>query len=562
MSDETLKAEIAALMQREMKSQRVPGASLALVDGTDTIMASGFGFADRQARRPAMASTVYMIGSITKLFTATAIMQKVELGRIDLDRPVREYVPEFTIKTRFPEAAPISVRHLMTHHSGIPCDNLHRMWVKSIDDEPDSFRTVLVYLQGQYAANPPGRIFAYSNQAIDLLGVVLERASGEPYEQYIRTHILQPLGMESTAFVADRYLRPVLSKGYSKPAGEWEGRIRDIPAGGLYADAVDMARFIAMVLCGGQPVHKRILQPETLDEMFKPQNEGVPLDFGFKIGLNWILSWPSLEAAGRVGWHDGGTRNFTSNLLVLPDQRLGVVILTNSPSGGSLAHRVAETALRLALRERRGIDLRPSTAARPPQPPAGEAARLYPDAFAGEYPSFSLGMIRLRPGGRLTLRGLPLKLVPAAEGWYGLALRLGPLAVRLKPLGKVRVAFREIEGRQVFAVDQEGFHQAVAERVDRSPVPEAWIRRTGRYVNLEPDNPSLPQGVLNFKDGWLYFESTVRRVGRIKIHLRPIDDKQAITAGLGRFAGETVAAGEIEGVPHLEVDGCLFKRRK
>ncbi len=559
MPDTSLDTEITALMQREMKRLRVPGASIAVVDGAGTVWAAGFGYADRQGRRPAMASTVFMIGSITKLFTATAIMQQVELGRIDLDRPVQEYVPEFAIKTRFPQAEPIRVRHLMTHHSGIPCDNLHRMWVKSIDDEPDSFHTVLDYLQGQYAASPPGRIFAYSNQAIDLLGVVLERASGEPFDQYVKGHILQPLGMESTSFVADRYIRPMLSKGYSKPAGEWEGRIRDIPAGGLYADAVDMARFIAMVLCGGQPVHKRILQPATLDEMFKPQNEGVPLDFGFKIGLNWILSWPSLEGAGRVGWHDGGTRNFASNLIVLPDQRLGVVVLANSPAGGGLTHRVAEAALHLALRERRGIDLRPPAAVRPA---AKKEIQPGPDAFAGEYPSFSLGMIRLQPGGRLNLRGLPLKLVPAAEGWYGLLLKLGPLAVRLKALGKIRVAFREIERRKVFAVDQEGFRMAVAERVAPSPIPEAWSRRTGRYINLEPDNPSLSQGVLKCKGGRLYFASTVRRVGRIKIYLRLVDAAEAITAGLGRFAGETVTASEVDGVPHLEVDGCLFKRVK
>ncbi len=562
MSYELLKSNIAALMQKEMKRLRVPGASLALVDGQETVWAAGFGFADRPGRGAATARTVFMIGSITKLFTATAIMQQVELGQLDLDRPVQDYVPEFSIKSRFPDAQPITVRHLMTHHSGIPCDNLRRMWTKSIDEQPESFHAVLDFLHSQYVASPPGRIFAYSNQAVSLLGVVLERVSEEPYAGYIQAHVLHPLGMESATLLPDDRVRPLLSKGYSKAAGEWEGRIRDIPAGGIYACANDMSRFIAMVNGQGSLGLNQILRPETLAEMFRPQNEGMPLDFGFKIGLNWMLSLPSLEEAGKVGWHDGGTRNFTSNLIVLPEQRLGVVILTNSPSGGILTHRIAEEALQLALREGRGIDLGQKETIQPARHATGKEGVADLDDFVGEYPSFTLGMITLRPGGRLNLRGFPLKLVAEAGGWYSLLLGLGPLTVRLKLLGKIRVAFRKIEARKVFAVDQEGFRMAVAEQAPRHSIPQAWIRRIGRYVNLEEDNPSIQQGMLKYARGLLYFESTVRRMGRIRIFLQPVNDEEAITAGLGRFAGETVTVREINEEPHLEVNGCLFKRRQ
>ncbi len=562
MAYELLKTKTTALMQKEMRRLRVTGASLALVDGQETVWAAGFGYADRRDRRPATEGTVFMIGSITKLFTATAVMQQVEMGQIDLDHPVQEYVPDFSIKSRFTEAQPVTVRQLMTHHSGLPCDNTSHMWSKSIDEQPESFRAVLDFLRNQNLASPPGRIFAYSNQAVSLLGVVLEQASGEPYEEYIRTHILRPLGMETADTSPDDRLRQLLSKGYSKPAGDWESRIREIPAGGVYASARDMARFIAMVIGGGSLDNSRILRPDSMAEMFRPQNEAAPLDLGFKIGLNWMLSWPSLEAAGKVGWHDGGTRLFTSNLIVLPEQRLGVVILTNSPSGGGLTHRVAEEVLKLALEERRGIDLEPGKSVQPARSIGKKTIAPELDAFVGEYPSFSLGMITLRPGGRLNLRGLPLQLAAGQEGWYGLLVRLGPLAVRLKTLAKLRVTFREIGGRKVFAVDQEGFRMAVAEQAPRSPIPDAWAKRAGRYVNTEKDNPTLKQGVLKCKGGLLYFETIARRVGRLRIFLRPVNSEEAITAGLGRFAGETVTAREIEGISHLEVSGCLFKRQK
>lgn len=113
--------------QQQMKKHNVTGLSLALIDDQRVVWAEGFGYADRANNIPATPETLYRAGSITKLFTATAIMQLVERGLIDLDQPVKTYLPEFSFKTRFPDTPPITIRHILTHHSGLPRDILRGM---------------------------------------------------------------------------------------------------------------------------------------------------------------------------------------------------------------------------------------------------------------------------------------------------------------------------------------------------------------------------------------------------------------------------------------------------
>jgi CubicO group peptidase (beta-lactamase class C family) len=292
-----LRAQLVPMIRREMKRHHLTGLSLALVDGAGVAWAEGFGYADKEQGVPATPETVFKICSISKLFTATAAMQLVEQGKLDLDRPVQSYIPEFSIQTRFPQSEPITVRSLMTHHSGLPVDNRRSMYAADADHDPESFQTALDYLNHTFTAYPVDYIFSYSNLAIDVLGILIERVSGERFESYVTRHILKPLGMETSSVRLDETTRRRLSKGYHLGKGMWEPMLRDIPAGGVHSTALDMARFIGMVNGQGTFAGISILRAETLAQMLTPQNTGNPLDFNLAIGLNWALNRPALEYA-------------------------------------------------------------------------------------------------------------------------------------------------------------------------------------------------------------------------------------------------------------------------
>ena len=190
------KEYIRWFVQQQIKKHDVTGVSLALVDDQRVVWAEGFGYADKAHNLPATPDTLYRAGSITKLFTATAMMQLVERGLIDLDQPITTYLPEFSFKTRFPDAPPITLRHILTHHSGLPRDIARGMWSST----PQPYTTVLDDLTTSYVLHPPNYIFSYSNLGMTVLGQVIERMSGEPYATYVSRAILNPVGM-TTALI-------------------------------------------------------------------------------------------------------------------------------------------------------------------------------------------------------------------------------------------------------------------------------------------------------------------------------------------------------------------------
>ena len=229
-----------------MKKHDVTGMSIALVDDRGLIWAEGFGYADIENAVPATPETVYRVASISKLFTATAVMQLAEQGRIDIDEPLTRYLPEFSIKTRFPGKGSITPRNMMTHHSGLPAN----FYKGILSKHPEPFTKVIKELGDEYAAYPPDFVYSYSNLGVTLLGNLIERVGGKDFTSYMDESLLRPLGMASSSFSAKDGM--VVAKGYRKGKETSDPAIRDLPASGLLSNAVDMGRFMQMVLAGGE----------------------------------------------------------------------------------------------------------------------------------------------------------------------------------------------------------------------------------------------------------------------------------------------------------------------
>src|SRR5512142_199608 len=268
------------LIEKEMSDADVTGLSIALVDDQDVVWAQGFGYADKAAGIKATPDTVYHLGSIAKVFTATAAMQLAEQGKIDIDQPLQKYLPEFSIRSRFGDTRGITPRNIMTHHSGLP-----GYWVRGMADRhPAPFEEQVTAVRNEYVATPPNTVFAYSNLGVSLLGAAIGEVSGDCYAGYMNRYLLQPLGMTRSEFAAR-----IPGKAY-KDGKEVEAiPLRDLPSSSLISSANDMTHFMQMLFADGRCGGRQIVRPETLREMFKAQNANVPLDFDFRLGLGWML---------------------------------------------------------------------------------------------------------------------------------------------------------------------------------------------------------------------------------------------------------------------------------
>jgi CubicO group peptidase (beta-lactamase class C family) len=315
------------LMPRLLAEQHVVGAGVAVVKDGRLVFARGYGYDDLASGRPVEADrTLFYPGSNGKLFTWTAVMQLVEQGRLDLHADVNTYL-DFAIPATYSQ--PITLAHLMTHTAGFE-EQMAAMLAPSQRDVPP-LRDLLVQRMPA-RVYPPGRLSAYSNYGTALAGYVVERVSGQPYEQYVADHILAPLGMTHSAAVQPlpHSLAADMSKGYRYANGAYEASdfewIAAAPAAPVRATVPDMARFMVAHLEDGRYGDARILGEATAREMHRQQFSHDPRLAGLAYGF--IVSH---ENDQEIIWHDGGTPRFVSHLVLLPEHRTGLFVNYNTP---------------------------------------------------------------------------------------------------------------------------------------------------------------------------------------------------------------------------------------
>lgn len=318
LNAESIAAVLDPVMADWIGKRNGPGAVVAVVTRDATVFAKGYGLADIAAKRPFAADrTLVRPGSISKLFTAIAVMQLVEAGKLDLDRDVNAYI-DFAIP--LPDGAvPVTLRRLLNHRAGFE-EHFKGLFSRAAEPEPlgDWVRRGL-----PLRLFPRGDVESYSNYGFALAGYIVERAAGEPFAEYVQTKILDPLGMRRSTFSQPlpAQLAPDMAKGYRSsdqpPLPFFETIIA--PPGALAATAEDMARFMRALLNGGELDGVRILPKARLDEMMAPAN-ATPAGF---IGLAFFGG----DAAGHetVG-HAGGTMTFFSDLQLFPEQGIGVFV--------------------------------------------------------------------------------------------------------------------------------------------------------------------------------------------------------------------------------------------
>ena len=259
---------LSAWIEAQMAYRNQPGLSIGIVYDQEMVWSKGFGYADTDRKSPATAQSIYRIASITKLFTSTAIMQLRDAGKLQLDDHVDKHLSWFDVQDTYPDAPPITIRHLITHTSGLPREAAFPYWTDSNFPTREQVREAL---PGQETILPAETRWKYSNLALALAGEVVAVASGCPYTDYIEQNILQPLGMNTTFVKTIEEDHPQLATGYGRRMPDGNRSVSPFtdcqgitPAANMATTVEDLARFAmlqfrddpaggAQILKGGHP---------------------------------------------------------------------------------------------------------------------------------------------------------------------------------------------------------------------------------------------------------------------------------------------------------------------
>ncbi len=319
------KDRIEAYIHARMQAANIPGLALGVVYGNQVIYLKGYGVAGPDGRA-VTPQTPFILGSTSKSFTALAIMQLVEAGQIDLDAPVTTYLPWF--RTRDAAAsAHITVRHLLNQNSGLPTYE-GRQGIADNNQSSMALENGIRALSSVQLSQPAGQGYEYANENYDILGLIVQTVAGKSYEEYVRSAIFAPLQMSHSAATLSDPAAADLATGYRNwlfwPVAFTAPYPRGMtPSGFLISSAEDMTRYLIAQLNGGVYGNHQLLSPQGIATLHTPGTKMSPLS---SYGMGWVIQG---QPGATEIWHNGDVSNFHSNLLLLPDQQIGIVILTN-----------------------------------------------------------------------------------------------------------------------------------------------------------------------------------------------------------------------------------------
>lgn len=459
MTAADVEAFLAGILPLQLAREDIAGATVAIVKDGKVLFAKGYGYADVAAKKPVAAEeTLFRPGSVSKLFTWTAVMQLHEQGKLDLDRDINEYM-DFHIPEAFGQ--PITLKHILTHTPGFE-EQIKDLFAF---DKPSPNLGEYLKTHIPRRIYPPGTVPAYSNYGTTLAGYIVERVSGQPFNDYIDQNIFKPLKMTRSTFAQPLppELAPSMSKGYalgSDDAKPFE-TIGPFPAGSLSSTSTDLARFMLAHLQQGQLDEAQILKPETArlmhSRLFALDDAANAMCYGF---------YEESSHGRRIIGHGGDTVQFHSDLHLIPDAGVGFFVSYNSGGKGETSPR---TILWEAFLDRYFPDTRPEM-------PTLETAKQNAAAVTGNY------MISRRAEGSFlhSLAILGEAVVSANDD--------GTVSVNAlnDPNGKPKrwrevapMTFRDVNGQDslIFKPDDSGQMQLIL------PFPFMVFKRIGLWQN-------------------------------------------------------------------------------
>lgn len=326
---------IVAFAQAELDRLQVPGAAIGVLHG-GAMHVAGVGVTNVEHPLPVTPETLFQIGSTSKTFTATALMQLIEGGQVDLDATVRTYLPWFALQSE-EDAARITVRDLVTHHAGYVGD-----YFKDTGRGDDAIWAIVRKMANSPQLVPEGSTFSYSNAGFYVLGHIVETLRGRPFEAVIRERIFEPLGMDRSFYFPEECITHRVAAGHivtadgPKVARPWNTPRSIAPGGGITSNVIDQVRYAACHV-GETPAHE-VLGPGSIAFMRQVQRRAGSMCES--VGISWMLD----DAGGgcQLVKHGGATNGHLSAFELIPEAGFAVTVLTNADTGREARQTIAD----------------------------------------------------------------------------------------------------------------------------------------------------------------------------------------------------------------------------
>jgi len=533
-SDTDTYAYVKSYMQwyikNKMDDNEIMGLSVALVDDQKIVWQEGFGYADKAKGIKATPQTKYRAGSITKLFTAMSTMKLAEEGKINIDKPFRNYLPAFSIKSRFGSTDAITPRNIMTHHSGLPGDWLDRMF----SNNPLPYTELVKVIKDEYIAYRPNTILSYSNLGVSLLGDAVERVSGTRYATYIKKKLFEPMSMHH----ADLHMAlsgDDTSKSYKEGKETPELAIGEVPAGALNVSVEELSHLAMMINANGIYRNHRVLKASTLKEMFTVQNKNIALDLDTEIGLGYFIDKKILGVKDVAYHHGGNTVAQNAYFIVSPHSKLGVVVMANT--AGIDATDIARELLKKAWEAKTGKKV-----------PKHELVINHNSDFEGTYATV-LGRVKITKLGEGSYEAKSdngsFSLNKTESNTYKAKYKLlGLFSISNDMLDKVSLYTDEIEGHHVIIASMNGERFIAGVKVEKpATISKDWKSYVGHYKvlnNLEIQDAKIKDTEFVIEKGYPLVKVKFQSGGIATYILKPLNDTEALIEGLGRGMQETI----------------------
>ncbi|TDO98648.1 serine hydrolase domain-containing protein [Marinomonas balearica] len=546
-------------MSEARRQNDIASITTLLVDKSTVLFSDSQGYANVRQGLKANLDTPYRIGSITKVFTAIALMQMVDEGKVDLDAPLNRYLPEFNIHTPYGQES-ITIRRILSHQSGLPSEiDIGFKRYAALDD-------LIPILNETYISFAPETAFNYSNTGFALLGLVIERISGDGYGDYLEKNIFTPLQLKN-ASVGNQ--DPRLAHGYESLDAQNLPEIRDVAAGDIAMSGRDLATFAQVLLNQGQyqdenGQNKQLLSESSFEAMFKVQTDNSALDSDLPIGLAWLLFPPVSNLSGMpsFAWHGGSTYFFHSSLMINFDLGVASIALTNSLEGNDSVVNISGEALALAYELKAGKSFISKTKENSIKALVTSFDEATLHKLEGRYFMPHVGEFRLERSGdgmKAISEFGKLEVLHFSDGSFGVKYNaFGFLPFSQEDLDQLRIEVREFDDHILLKERGGVVFAQKAPKLKR--LSGNWRDALGRYQHLNPDEDlALERVILREMDGYLLVEISEDEEQET-IYFEILNNNRAVSIGYMRDTKYSLILSSVNGMWELNYLGTKLRK--
>lgn len=526
-------------MRRMMRKHHLPAMALSIVEEEEILFQEARGFIDLENKIPATAQSLFKLYSVSKAFTALEIFREIEEGMVDLETPISEYLPEFSIQSRFGDLTPITVKDVLAHRSGLPRNGC----ITCLPGENDPYTLEKFDRSAEdcYMAYPAGFRYHYSNLGYNLLGRIVEENRCTGFASFMNTHLLQDLGMESSTFhLGEINNEHAVALGYEyykrKQYPMLQPDINNVPSGNLYSTLEDLSAFLKALL------NNEVFSNENTMELMYCDHYSTPKD-PETMGLGWKTT--RITGDELMIWHDGGPDEGIGALVAfIPGQKLGIAMVANStrfssdktvPFAMDILTRLMEKKLNRVL-------------AKAEKHPGMNLPEEVLKEYEGNYIAWGMPMAVENRKAKLKgkIGGLSLDLIPTSETEFRVSHwmdRMGLTKIIRPPVefGKISITFTKTGSQppESMIIDLNHISHEICPRYpELTSLNTPWNHLPGNY-QLARRLPGNRAGELRGDMYSIFVEDDVLKASGVFGPIIPLDDHSILIVS-GPFAGETM----------------------